>query len=56
VKVKNARFVTGKEAVQVYVYDKISSVTTLVKELKGFGKTEVNSNEIAKLSFFIPFK
>ena len=54
VKIKNTGAVTGKEVVQVYINDKISSVTTPVKVLKGFKKTEINPNEIAKLSFLIP--
>jgi len=54
VKIKNTGAVTGKEVVQVYINDKISSVTTPVKVLKGFKKTEINPNEITKLSFLIP--
>ena len=42
--------------VQVYINDKISSVTTPVKVLKGFKKTEINPNETVKLSFSIPCK
>ena len=56
VKIENTGSVTGKEVVQVYLHDKISSVTTPVKVLKGFKKTEVNPNEITTLSFFIPCK
>ena len=54
VKIENTGSVTGKEVVQVYLHDKISSVTTPVKVLKGFKKTEVNPKEINTLSFSIP--
>ena len=56
VKIKNTGAVTGKEVVQVYINDKISSVTTPVKMLKGFKKTQVNPDETATLSFTIPCK
>jgi beta-glucosidase len=56
VKIKNTGSVAGKEVVQIYINDKISSVTTPVKVLKGFKKTEVNPDEIAILSFLIPCK
>lgn len=56
VKVKNTGAVTGKEVVQVYINDKISSVTTPVKVLKGFQKTAVNPGETTTLSFSIPCK
>jgi len=54
VKVKNIGKVTGKEVVQLYIRDKISSVTTPVKVLKGFKKTEVNPGQYTQLSFSIP--
>ena len=56
VKIKNTGAVTGKEVVQVYINDKISSVTTPVKVLKGFKKTQVNPNETVTLNFTIPCK
>lgn len=56
VKVKNIGAVAGKEVVQVYLNDKISSVTTPVKVLKGFKKAKVNPNETVTLSFSIPCK
>jgi hypothetical protein len=54
VKIKNTGAVTGKEVVQVYIHDIISSVTTPVEVLKGFRKTEVNPKETKTLSFCIP--
>ena len=56
VNIKNIGAVTGKEVVQVYINDKISSVTTPVMVLKGFKKTEVDSKEIVTLNFSIPCK
>jgi len=56
VKVKNIGAVTGKEVVQVYINDKISSVITPVKALKEFKKVKVNLNETVTLSFSIPCK
>lgn len=56
VKVKNIGAVSGKEVVQVYINDKISSVTTPVMVLKGFKKTKVNPSETTTLSFSIPCK
>jgi beta-glucosidase len=55
-KIKNTGALTGKEVAQVYVHDKISSVTTPVIVLKGFKKTEVNPNKTTTLSFSIPCK
>jgi beta-glucosidase len=56
VKVENIGAVAGKDVVQVYVNDKISSVTTPVKVLKGFKKVKVNPNESAIINFLIPCK
>ena len=56
VKIKNTGSVTGKEVVQVYIHDKVSSVTTPVKVLKGFKKVQINPNETVILSFSIPCK
>ena len=56
VKVKNIGPVAGKEVVQLYIHDKISSVTTPVELLKGFQKTEVKPDETTTLSFSIPCK
>ena len=56
VKIKNMGVVTGKEVVQVYMHDLISSVTTPVEVLKGFKKTEVKPDQTNTLSFSIPCK
>ncbi len=56
VKIKNAGAVTGKEVVQVYIHDLISSVTTPVRVLKGFKKMEVSPGEIVTMSFSVPCK
>jgi beta-glucosidase len=53
---KNVGAVTGKEVVQVYINDKISSVTTPVLVLKGFQKVKVNPNKTVTLNFTIPCK
>jgi len=54
VQVKNKGKLIGKEVVQVYINDIISSVTTPVKVLKGFRKTEVVPNQTITLEFTIP--
>ena len=54
VKVKNVGALTGKEVVQVYINDKISSITTPVKVLKEFKKVEISPNELITINFSIP--
>ena len=54
VKVKNTGEITGKEVVQVYIHDKISSVTTPVKVLKEFKKVELASKQLVTINFSIP--
>ena len=54
VKIKNIGDVTGKEVVQLYINDKISSVTTPVKVLKGFNKTEIDPSGIKTVIFSVP--
>ena len=54
VKVSNIGKRTGKEVVQVYVNDKVSSITTPVKVLKEFRKVEIDPNEFEILNFSIP--
>lgn len=56
VKVRNSGKIPGKEVIQVYVNDKISSVTTPVKVLKGFKKVNIDSNDIVTVNFSIPCK
>ena len=45
VDVENSGALKGKEVIQVYLNDLISSVTTPIKELKGFRKIELDSGE-----------
>lgn len=56
VKIKNIGKVTGKEVVQLYINDKVSSVTTPVKVLKGFQKPEIKPGESVILNFTVPCK
>lgn len=53
VNVKNTGSVSGKEVVQLYVNDKISSVTTPVKALKGFSKISLAPGESRRVSFTV---
>ncbi|HEX3029759.1 MAG TPA: glycoside hydrolase family 3 N-terminal domain-containing protein [Clostridia bacterium] len=50
VDVTNSGKVDGKEIVQLYVNDLVSSVITPVKELKGFSKVEIKSGETRTVS------
>ena len=54
VKVKNTGKVKGKEVVQVYINDKISSVSTPVKVLKAFKKVELMPSASRTVEFVIP--
>ncbi|KAA5821861.1 glycosyl hydrolase [Algibacter amylolyticus] len=54
IKLKNTGKVTGKEVVQVYFNDKISSVSTPVKVLKEFKKVELKPSETTTINFTIP--
>ena len=51
VDVTNTGNVAGKEVVQLYVGDKVSSVIRPVKELKGFEKVALNPGETKTVSF-----
>lgn len=53
VNVKNTGSVPGKEVVQLYVNDKISSVTTPVKVLRGFSKISLAPGESRRVSFTV---
>jgi len=53
VNVKNTGKRAGKEVVQLYVNDKISSVTTPVKALKAFSKIALEPGESRRVSFTI---
>jgi beta-glucosidase len=56
VKVTNSGKMAGKEVVQVYINDKVSSVTTPVKVLKGFKKVNIAHNDAVTVHFSIPCK
>ena len=56
VKVKNTGDRIGKEVIQLYVRDQVSSVTTPVKMLKGFSKIELGPGESKTVNFTIDFK
>ena len=53
-KIKNTGKLTGKEVVQVYVNDIVSSVTTPTKVLKGFKKIQVKPSKTITVKFSIP--
>lgn len=53
VEVKNAGSVPGKEVVQVYVNDKVSSTTTPAKRLVAFAKIDLAAGESAQVPFTI---
>lgn len=54
VRVKNTGAVDGREVVQLYVRDKVSSVVTPVKELKRFEKVFIKSGEAVTVRFDLP--
>jgi beta-glucosidase len=54
VKVKNTGPVDGKEVVQLYVRDKVSSVVTPVRELKAFKKVWIPSGDSVDVKFDLP--
>ena len=54
VKIKNSGERNGKEVVQVYINDKVSSVTTPIKVLKEFKKVEISASESITVKFNIP--
>ncbi|MGV8136052.1 MAG: glycoside hydrolase family 3 N-terminal domain-containing protein [Mangrovibacterium sp.] len=56
VQVSNTGEVTGKEVVQLYIRDKVSSVTTPVKQLKGFKKIELKPGEKKKVDFTVSYE
>lgn len=53
VQVKNTGELNGEEVVQLYIRDKVASITRPVKELKGFKKIGLNSGESRKISFIL---
>ena len=54
VDVENVGAVKGKEVIQVYVNDLISSVTTPIMELKGFRKIDLDKGEKKTVEIEIP--
>lgn len=54
--VKNTGKLSGKEVVQVYINDKVSSVATPVRVLKEFEKVEIKPDEVVNVSFSIPIE
>ena len=53
VSVKNTGKVTGKEVVQLYLRDLVSSTTRPIKELKGFDMIELSPGETRDVTFTI---
>ena len=53
VDVTNTGTMKGDEIVQLYIHDKVSSVTRPVKELKDFSRISLNPGEIRSVSFKI---
>lgn len=54
VRLKNAGKISGKEVVQVYMRDVVSSVMTPVKQLKGFSKLEILPGQTQETTIKIP--
>lgn len=53
---KNTGKLAGKEVVQLYIRDRIASVTRPVKELKGFELVPLNPNETKEINFTLTKK
>lgn len=51
--VKNTGAIAGEEVVQLYIHDKVASVTRPIKELKGFEKINLQSGESKKVEFIL---
>ncbi len=56
VRLKNSGKRVGKEVVQIYVRDLVSTVMTPVKQLKGFKKVELRPEEIREVTIDIPVR
>ena len=54
VKIKNVGAVEGKEVVQLYVRDVVSSVVTPVKQLKAFDKVDLKAGETKTVRLTLP--
>ena len=53
VKLKNVGDMRGKEVVQLYIRDKVSSAVRPVQELLAFSKIELDANESCEVRFQI---
>ena len=51
VQVKNTSQRAGEEVVQLYIHDKVASIVRPIKELKGFKKLNIQSNETKTIEF-----
>ncbi len=56
VNVKNTGEREGMETVQLYVYDKVSTVSTPIQQLKGFKKIHLNPGETKTVEIELPIK
>lgn len=56
VDVKNSGTRTGKEVVQVYVRDVVSTLVTPIRQLKGFDKVEIKPGETNTVIINVPVK
>lgn len=53
VEVKNTGEVDGEEVIQLYIHDKVATLTRPVKELKGFAKIMIPAGETRSVSFIL---
>ena len=53
VTVKNSGSLSGEEVTQLYIHDKVASVTRPIKELKGFKKYRLNAGESKIVEFVL---
>lgn len=56
VDVKNTGKRPGKEVVQVYVRDVVSTLVTPIRQLKGFEKVEINPGETSTVTIGVPVR
>ena len=56
IQITNTGNVAGAEVVQLYIHDKVRSITQPVKELKGFKKIYVEKNQTQTIQFTIDEK
>lgn len=56
VKVKNTGTLAGKETVQLYIADKVASMTRPIKELRGFQQVMLQAGEEQELTFVLTQK